>query len=160
MRPCHSEQVRVARRAVDVGRQRVEPHDVGGQLGVDAGHRGRRERQRAGQEVDAEVDAGAGAEQVLDLRVGLGARQLAGSSARVTSSGTGRPSRRAELADDDLGHERARPLPGAAELGDVEPVVVGLHQPGQRPALAQGLDVARGGDVAERTGGDGHGAAF
>ena len=54
-----------------------------------------------------------------------------------------------ELTGEHLGHERRRSLAGAAELGHVEAVVVGLHQAGQRAALAERLHVARGGDAAK-----------
>ena len=63
--------------------------------------------------------------------------------------GHGQPERAAELARDDFGDERPRALPGAAELHHVQPVVVGLDEPGQRPALAQGRDVAGGGDGSQ-----------
>ena len=72
------------------------------------------------------------------------------STSTTTSSGTGRPERPRELARDDLRHERLLALSGAAELRHVHAVVVGLDEPGQRPALAQGLDVAGGGDGAQR----------
>ena len=70
-----------------------------------------------------------------------------------------------DLPRDELGHQRARPLAGAAELQDVEAVVVGLDEPGHRAALAQrrhvpgrghqprrrrrGRAVAHGGDLSE-----------
>ena len=70
--------------------ERVEPHDVGGELGVR--RVGRVVRQRAGQEVDAEVDARAGGDQLLDLRVGLGGAE-----------------RRVELDQHELGHRQPEP---------------------------------------------------
>ena len=70
-------------------------------------------------------------------------RPSAGSSSARTSSGTSRPSARADLAGDDLGDERPDALAGAAELEDVQPVVVGLDERRQRAALSQRGDVAR-----------------
>ena len=67
------EEVRVLRRAIDVRHERVEPDDVGGEVGIGGGAGGRAERQRARQEVDAEVEPVAREQQVLDLGVGLGA---------------------------------------------------------------------------------------
>ena len=55
------QQVRVARGAVDVRGERVEPHDVGRQAGIGAPRPARRVGQRAGQEVHAQVRAGAAA---------------------------------------------------------------------------------------------------
>jgi hypothetical protein len=84
------EQVRVPRGAVDVRDERVEPDDLGRavRVGVRVG-RGR-ERQRARQEVHAQVRSRARQQEVLDLRVGLGA-----------------PDRRVELDDRQLGHGQA-----------------------------------------------------
>ncbi len=139
------EQVGVARRAVDVEHERIEPDDLGGEL---CG--GRIEwvvRQRAGQEVEADVEAGRGAEQVLDLGIGLGdgdprveldEHELGHVQTECTR----------QLAGDQLGSQRARSLAGAAELDDVEPVVVCLDEPGQRAALAQCGHIAGGDDRA------------
>ena len=76
---------------------------------------------------------GAGRDQLLDLRVGLGAPS-AGSSSISTSSGTGSPSAAGQLAGHDLGRQRLRALARAAELEHVEAVVVGLHD---RPAASR-----------------------
>ena len=65
------------------------------------------------------------------------ARASSASTSTSTSSGTGSPSRARQLADHDLGRQRLRALAGAAELDHVQPVVVGLHDRGQRAALAQ-----------------------
>ena len=141
------EQVGVAVRAVDVRDERVEPDDVGGERGVDracpgvyGSEPGRKSipRFRPGLASISSWISGSGS-----------AAASAGSTSTTTSSGTGSPSARAELAGDDLGDERLLALPGAAELRDVHPVVVGLHEPGQRAALAQGLGVAGRGDGAQ-----------
>ena len=66
-----------------------------------------------------------------------------------TISGTGKPGGARDLAGDELGDQRLRSLPGAAELEHVHAVVVGLDDRGQRAALAQRRDVARGGDGAQ-----------
>jgi len=63
-------------RAVDVGHERVEPHHVGGEAGIHRRIGRQREGQRAGQEVDAQVRPGAGLDQVLNLRIGLGMAEL------------------------------------------------------------------------------------
>ena len=140
------EQVRVLRRAVGVRDERVEPDDVGREVGVDhlaRRRRGRVERQRAGQEVHPEVQPAALPDQVVDLLVGLGVAER-----RVDLDpdevGHGQADRACQLAGQPLRDERARPLPGAAELDDVQPVVVRLDEAGQRAALAQGRHVARG----------------
>ena len=110
--------------------------------------------QRAGQEVDAEVDPRAGRDQLLDLGVGLGVaergveldqHQLGHRQAQVAG----------ELAGHDLGRQRLRALARAAELEHVEAVVVGLHDARQGASLAQRRHVARGGHRAQHEWHDG-----
>ena len=97
---------------------------------------------------------------------------LARSRSWISGSGSARADRRVELdeselrhrqaeragelADYDLRDERLRPLPGAAELEDVQPVVVGFDERRERPALPQRRHVPRRGDpphARERTAG-------
>ena len=83
--------------------------------------------ERAGQEVDAEVAARAGVEQVLHLLVGLVARDRAGQvDDGEPRRGDVEPPR--ELADEHLGDEHLAALPGPGELHDVGAEVVGLDQ--------------------------------
>ena len=142
------EQVGVGRGAVHVGHQRVEPHHVGGELGRQRRVGEQREGQRAGQEVHPGVRARAGLDELLDLGVGLGVAQL-GRDLGDDELGHREPEGPRQLARHDLGHQRAGALPGAAELHDVEPVVVGLDEPGHRAALPQGRDVSGGDDAAQ-----------
>src|SRR5919199_2353806 len=135
-----AQQVRVARRPVDVRDQRVEPDDVRGQFRV--GRLGRRVRQRAREEVDAEVEPGARGDQLLYLRVGLG-RAERGVELHEHHLGHRQPGGARQLARHHLGRERLRPLTRAAELDHVQAIVVALHEPGQRAALSQGGHVAR-----------------
>ena len=144
-----AQQVGVARRAVHVEHEGVEPDDVGGQLGL--WRELRRERQRAGQEVHPEVDPAAGGDQLLDLGVGLGGAQR-GVELHQHELGHRQPERARHLPGDDLGGERLGPLAGAAELEHVQPVVVGLHQPGHRAALPQRGHVPGRGHRAEHAG--------
>ena len=141
------QQVGVAPRAVDVGRERVEPQDAGRQRAV--GRTGPVVPERAGEEVDAEVEPEARGEQVLHLLVGLvlGDRRL---EVDEGEAGDGQPQRPGELAHEDLGHEHLEALAGAAELQHVGAEVVGLDDARQRPALLEGGDVARGGDLLAR----------
>ena len=112
--------------------------------------RRRVERQRPGQEVETEVEAGAAHEQVLDLGVRLGPCRAPDRARRGRSPGTGRPSARPSSPRDQLGDQRLGPLAGAVELDDVQPVVVGLDEAGQRAALAERRDVAGRGHGPER----------
>ena len=143
------EQVRIPRGAVDVRRQRVEPDDIGGDGGV------RREpgagdvRERAREEVDAEVDADARDDQLLDLGVRLGRAERRVELDR-DEFGDEQAERAGELTDDHLGDERPHPLAGAAELDDVQPVVVGLRESRQRAALPERGDVPGRGHRTER----------
>ena len=65
----------------------------------------------------------------------VGYRDLAGFGRRFVNVAPG------ELADDDLRDEHLGSLPGSGELHDVHAEVVGLHEPGQRAALAERRDV-------------------
>ena len=85
-------------------------------------------------------------------------RPSAASISMKASSGTRSPAARAELADDELGRQRAPPLRGGAELDDVERAVVGLDDRRDRTALAQRGHVARGQEVTERRRGGEDGA--
>ena len=64
--------VRVARRTVDVGHVRVEPDDRRGEIRVGL-LCNRVKCDGTGQVVEPEIEAGTRPDQVLDLRVGLGA---------------------------------------------------------------------------------------
>jgi len=149
--------VGVARRSIEVGDESVEPDDARRELGV--GLPGERvERDRAGQVVERQVEAaaavvgaGAGPDQVLDLGVGLGAREV-GVDRREDDLRHRQAERAADLAGDELGDERARSLPGAAELEDVEAVVVAFDDRRQRAALAQRRHVADRAHGSHRSG--------
>jgi hypothetical protein len=130
---------------------RLVPRLDRGELRCDAVDGGA-ERQCRGKEVDAEVRPRTRGEQVLDLGVGLGPAERRVHLGQ-RELGHGQAERARQLPHDDLGDQRERPLTRAAELQDVQAIVVGLHQAGHRPALAQRRDVPRGGDGAQ--GGDG-----
>jgi hypothetical protein len=109
-----SEQVRVARRAVDVG-------DSASSQTTSAASSGRRRRpprvvgQRAGQEVDAEVEPALAA-----IRSWISGSGSARAERRVELDehelGHRQPERAGQLAGDDLGHERLRPCPAPRNL--------------------------------------------
>ena len=65
-------------------------------------------------------------DQVLDLGVGLGARRAPGRARSAPARAPAARAPRASSPADDLGRQRLRALPGAAELEHVEAVVVGL----------------------------------
>ena len=110
---------------------------------------GRFEGQRAGQEVEPQVETGAPVEQLLDLLIGLG---LAERRIELDEDDLRdrQPERPSDLAGDELGDERLRSLAGAAVLHDVQPVVVGLHQAGQRASLAERRDITGRSDRSDR----------
>ncbi len=145
------EQVGVARGAVDVRHQGIEPDDLGGEVGRGRIVLARRVGLRAAEEFDAEVQPDAGEQQLLDLGVGLAAADPGVELDRhqLRHRQAERPR---QLARDHLRHEHQRPLPGAAELADVEAVVVGLEQSRQRAALAEGRHVTARGDGSESGG--------
>src|SRR3970040_2921603 len=65
------EDVGVPWRAFDVGDEGIEPDDLRGQFRGEGGEDERIEAQRAGEEVHAQVEAGAADEQLLNLSVGF-----------------------------------------------------------------------------------------
>ena len=145
--------VGVARRAVEVGDEGVEPDDARGELGI--GLAGERvEGERAGQVVEAEVECRALA-RIRSWISGSGSvRARSVSSSTKTISGTGSPSARAISPATSSAISAFVPWPGAAELEDVQAVVVGLDHRRQRAALAQRRDVAGGGDGSHVPGAD------
>ncbi len=104
--------------------------------------RRRVERERARQEVHAEVEAAACDEQVLDLRVGLRAAEH-GVEVGKHELWHEKAECARKLACDHLGDERPPALTCSAELQDIEAVVIGFHERGQRAALAEGRDIPR-----------------
>jgi hypothetical protein len=148
-RPPPDEKVRVAVGAVRVGDERVEPHDARRQLRRDEIAGGRRiEVERAVEVADPDVDAMTRAQEVLDLRIRLGAaeRRLDVHERELRHR---QPEGAREQPHDDLRDERLRPLARAAELHDEEPSIVRVDDGGQRPALAQRLHVSGGDDGRE-----------
>ena len=67
--PVPDQQVRVARRAVDVEHERVEPHDLGRKRRIEPLRRALVERQRTGQEVQPGGQPAAGLQRDQDLAV-------------------------------------------------------------------------------------------
>jgi len=145
------EHVHVLWRPVGVHHEPVEPHDLRGEHGVGRRSGGRAERQRAGQEVEAQVQPAAGMDEVLDLLVGLGIPEAA-VDLHADDLRDGQPEQPGQLTADPLRREDARALTGAAELQDVHAVVVGLDERRQRTALAKGCDVTRRDDGPETRG--------
>ena len=101
--------------------ERVEPDDVGGGLGRE--RRARRKRERAGQIVDAEIEAGAPLQQFLNLRVRLG-RAERRRELDLDQIGHVQAELAAQLAGDRLRDQRFRPLPRAVKFDHVHAVVV------------------------------------
>ena len=66
-------------------------------------------------------------DQLLDLGIRLGRAERRVELDR-DELGDEQAERAGELTDDHLGDERPHPLAGAAELDDVQPVVVGLRE--------------------------------
>ncbi|MNT20103.1 hypothetical protein D3C72_1554000 [compost metagenome] len=122
-------QVRIARGAVDVAGERIEPDDARGQVSVHR-HCRRVVVDRAGQVIQTQVQALAGADQVLDLRVGLGAGELA-VQLHEQDLRNRQAHRACHLARNKLGDQRLWPLAGTTELEYGHAVVVGLDHGGQ-----------------------------
>ena len=151
-RPCQTSRFGLRGVRSTFVHQRVEPDDVGGQRRVEPARR-----------PPASNASAPGRKSRPRLRPGCAARApgsrgrarrapSAGSSSTTHELGHRQAERARQLAGDHLGDERLRALAGAAELHDVQAVVVGLDEAGQRAALAQRRHVARGGDAAQRAG--------
>ncbi len=96
--------------------------------------RGRVEHGRSGKVVEAEVQAGAGLEQLPDLVVGLVAAKGGVDFDQYNlrhAQIEGAP----DFPGDHLRDEGENSLPRAAKLDHVEPQIVGLDDGGQRAAL-------------------------
>ncbi len=142
--PIADDQVGVARRAVRIDGQIVEPHDVRGPFGA----LGRRTRhvagQRAGHEGKADVEPDRPAEQIADLVVRLRPGDLL-RQRREHDLGHRQAERSTDLPHHELRDQRLLAVAGAAELDDVLAPVIGLDQRRQRASLAERRDVS--GDV-------------
>jgi hypothetical protein len=147
--PLPHEQIRVVRRAVGIGGERVEPDDTRSELGRDEVAGGDAVEVEGTLEVAcADVRAVALAQQVLNLRIRLTSAEAI-PDVDERELGDGQAEVRREEADDELGHQHLRPLPRATELHDIESTRVGLDHGGKRASLAQGLHVSRGGVSGE-----------
>jgi hypothetical protein len=131
-----TEHVDVAPRTVHVADKGVEPQHATGEAGVDREGAGV-EVERAGQEVHAEVQAGAAAQQILHLLIRFG-RAERGVELDGHQRGHRQPEPPGQLAADDLRDEHRQPLAGAGVLHHVGAQVVRLHQARQRPPRAAG----------------------
>ncbi len=138
--PMPDQHVGVARRAIDVGDERVEPDDLRRQLRVGLKHH-RIEGDGTGQIVERHVEPGAGANQVLDLDIGLGARQI-----RIELDQhdlrDGQAGGAADLACHQLGDQCFRPLAGTPPFDDIHAFVIGFDDGGYGAAFAQRSDIA------------------
>ena len=144
------QQIWIARRAVHILEEGIEPDHVRRQLRGNARSVRDAQRQRAGQIVQSHVQAGATFQQSLDFRVRFGQSQ---GQVEVDQHrlGHGEIERPAQACGDQLRDERLRTLARPTELDDVHAVVVRLHDGRQRAALAQGRDVPQDLHLAHRT---------
>ena len=147
--PVPDEQVDIPGRSIDVRDQAVEPDDVGGESGIELGHRP--ERQGAGQKVESQVETGTALEKLLNFGIRLGRRER-WVQLDQDDLGDGQAERPPELTSDQLGDKDPRPLACAVELHHVQPVIIGLDQTGQGTTLAQRGDIAGSGDRPDRHG--------
>jgi hypothetical protein len=148
-RSLPDEEVGVAVGAIRIGRERVQPHDGGGERRAD--HlRGRRRREVEGavEISQPHVDAVTRPKQVTDLRIGLAPSERLGNLDQ-RELGSRKVERGRERSDDELGNERFRPLAGTAKLDDEHPSIR-IHHGGKRAAFAQRLEIPDRGERLER----------
>ena len=138
------EQVRVARRSGRCWSRARRTRRRGRELRVgwrvDPGAVG----QRAGQEVEADVEPALRSSRSRISWSGSALAMAASMARRARCPGPAGPAP-ADAPGDQLCDERLGSLAGARELDHVQPVVVRLHDRGQRAALAQGRHVPRDG---------------
>jgi hypothetical protein len=142
------EEIGVARGAVDVEGEGVEPDGERGDVGVGFVARCGIEHRGAGEIIEGQVESDAGAKEVADLLVGFvaseGGVDLGEDEFRnVEAEGA------ADSAGDEFGDKGERTLARAAEFDDVEAKVVGLDNCGKRAAFAERGDILGGADGAK-----------
>ena len=133
---------------VRIGDERVEPDDSRRKIGryEFTGGRGV-EVERAVEISQPDVDSVACAEEILNLRIGLGAAERF-SDVDQREVGRRKSRRLRQQASDQLGDERLRALAGAPKLGDEETAAEGIDYRRERAALTKGWTYL----VAVRTG--------
>ena len=135
-------QIRIARGAVDILGERVEPHQHGSFVRVRFVRSRGIEHDGAGKIIEREVQAWACLEQLANFVIGLIAPQrridFREDNLRHTQS-----KRAPDLAGDQLRNQRQDSLPRAPEFDHVEAEVVAFYNGGQGSALAQGHNITR-----------------
>src|SRR5687767_256210 len=114
------QEIAVARRAIDVGNQGVEPDDLRRQAFF-AGHRSVDqwiEGDRAWKVIESEIEPFAAPQKVLNfsIRLGPGHPRI---DIRENDLGNGKAEVAGDLTGDELGDQRANALPGSSELENV-----------------------------------------
>ena len=128
--------IRIAGRAVDIGEKCVEPHYVRRFAGPDRVGIGIISH-GAPQEVEAEVEATAPPQKILDLLVGLGAPEIV---AQIEHHQLRHPQTESagHLAPYQLGNERLGAMACATVLHYISEAVVGFHQARERSPSRRG----------------------
>lgn len=137
----------VAPCAVDVGDKGVEPDDAGcfEGIGMVDGHV---PRERAGEEVEAEVESAARLKEILNLLVAFGAPEVFVEVDKYLLGYT-EMCGACELASYKFGYQCFGSMSAAPEFQDVLELVIGVDKRGERSSLAKREDVADGGDSAD-----------
>ena len=99
----------------------------------------------AGQEIERQVEAAAGREQILDIGIGLCLGQDRIES-HEDDLGHRQAQQTADLSRDQFGDQGLDALPGPAELDHIRAKIVRLHEARQRPALPQRRHIPRSRD--------------
>ena len=134
--------VRVARSAIDVGHERIEPHDRRCELRrwrIDD----RIESRRAGQIIERQIQSHARANQCLDLGIGFRARKVRIELHQHEFRHQQRRGAR-DLTGDEFRDQRVRTLACAPELEHVQPQIIRFDDGRQRSTFAERGHVAGG----------------
>jgi hypothetical protein len=134
------EQVGVARGAIDVLSECVEPNSHRGDLGRGDIASGSVEHKGAGEIVEGEIQAAALTEKMADFGVGLVTAE-GGIDFGEDKFRNGEAEKAADFSCHEFCNQSERALSGPAKFEDVEAQVVGFNNSRQGAALAQGKDV-------------------
>ncbi len=129
--------IRILGSPIHVRYQCIEPKDVGGKIRIER----RCKRKSARKKIDADVESGACAEKILDIRIGFRRSEI-DIHIYENNFRYRQADRPCQSSEKNFRGQGKGSLTGAPELHDIEAVIVTLHETGERPPFAEGRDVS------------------